>query len=109
MTLYDLEIALAKAYAKHLIPILGEIAQRTICDECWMTLDEEERIHLCLDEAIEIVDDSEVLKTFQEITACNQQLPLPCQLFDETWRNQLWLDGDWTDVVVEQVLHLNNV
>ena len=109
MNLYELEIAMAKAYAKHLIPILGDIAHSTICDVCWMTLEEEERIYLCLDEAVKNTDFNEVAKTFEELAASYQLLPLPCYLFEETYWKQLWLAPWWMDMVVKEVLHQNNV
>ena len=107
--LYKLDITMAMAYAEHLIPILHEIAQETICDEWWMAMHKKERVFLCLEEAVKSVDFDEVLKTFQEIAASYQLLPLPCYLFEETYWKQLWLAPWWMDMVVKEVLHQNNV
>ena len=101
--LHSIDTALAEAYAEHLDPIIGEIVYKrcsgclydhpsqTKHDICVM-MTEEERVGLCLEEAIQLVDLDKVMVTFR---AHNELPHLAHQIEQIAWQrttNHRWLD-----------------
>ena len=113
----DVHVQLVRAYAIHMESVLNE-SIRKLCygcsvdhlsqaqhDVCLM-MSEEEQIYHCLEKCLELVTEEDVMKTFTTSLGISEILRCPSQVYNQRFRQYLWLKTDWVDDVCQEIIRI---
>ena len=112
-------VQLVRAYAMHIEAVLPR-ATKMVCYGCFVDhpspsqhdvcimMSEEECIKRCLRKCLQIIDEVNVMKTFNtnldvmEILRCENSL----MFYNKNNRKQLWLRREWVEDVVNEIVRI---
>ena len=114
----DVHVQLVRAYAIHLESALP-LAEKMLCYGCFVDhpsvlqhdvctmMTKQERIRKCLYKCLQMIDESNVMKTFmaklevRDLIRCERT-----KLFDKEYRRKLWLSSGWVDDIVREITRI---
>ena len=109
---------LAMCYALHLKPIIRTVS-RELCHGCQvdhpsqkqhdvcLIMDEEDRIHHCLERALEEVDVAKIINLYSRYKHFDEHTVLSTDIFDKASQTDLWKKAEWRNIIVQKILTLD--
>ena len=111
----DYCVQLVKAYALHIEEHMDPVIQK-LCYGCQVNhpsqiehnvcvmMEEEQQIEFCLSECVKMIDESELMSMFISGLRLSDILKCPDKLYNSDFRIHLWNNGEWSQMVIHEIL-----
>ena len=71
-----------------------------------LMMSDEEQIYNCLEKCLELVTEEDIMKTFTISLEISEILRCPSQVYNQQFRQCLWLNTDWVDDVCREIIRI---
>ena len=110
-------VQLVQAYAIHMESVMNESIRKS-CYGCsvdhpsqtqhnvCLMMSDEEQIYNCLEKCLELVTEEDIMKTFTISLGISEIFRCPSQVYNQRFRQCLWLNTDWVDDVCREIIRI---